>query len=521
MTTVPLRRVDRAPRSWEQLASRAIASSGRTVVSVDPCTEETLAELPVSTPGDVDVAMERARSARHAWAGKTLEERAGVLLRLHDLVLDRADEVLDVIQRDSGKSRRDAFEELCDVAMTARYYGLTGHRVLAPRRRAGLFPLVTGVRELRHPLGVVGIISPWNYPFTLAISDALPALLAGNAVVHKPATETALTALFGLDLLAEAGLPAGVWQVVLGEGRPVGGAVVDQADFVCFTGSTAAGREIGRRCGERLVGCSLELGGKNALLVLEDADIERAAEGAVRACFSNAGQLCVAMERVYVCEGVYDRFLRRFLERVGAMRLGASRDFGPDMGSLIGGRQLARVREHVDDAVERGARVLAGGAARPDLGPYFFEPTVLAEVTAQMRCAREETFGPVVAVYRVPDEEEAIARANATPYGLNASVYSGDRRRGRAVAARLRAGSVNVNEGYAAAWGSLDAPMGGMGDSGLGRRHGTEGLRRYTQAQTIAVQRWGRLAPPDWMGFGTFAGGLTGALRVLRKVRRP
>jgi succinate-semialdehyde dehydrogenase/glutarate-semialdehyde dehydrogenase len=421
------------------------------------------------------------------------------MLRFHDLVLQRRDEAMDLVQAETGKARRDALEEVLDIAVTTRHYARDAQRLLRDRRQRGALPVLVGVRQVHHPKGVVGIIAPWNYPLTLAASDAVPALLAGNAVVLKPDVQTTLCALWVADLLAEAGLPADLFQVVPGDGPVVGPMVVERADYVMFTGSTRTGREIARRCGERLIGCSLELGGKNSVIVCADANLDRAAETAVRACFGNSGQLCISTERMYIVESVREEFLARFLPRVRGMRLHARAEWGADMGSLISQAQFDRVRAHVDEAVSRGARVLAGGKARPDVGPYFFEPTVLEGVTEEMALCREETFGPVVSVYSVADEEEAITRANDTAYGLNDSVLCGDRRRGARIAARLRSGTVNVNEGYAAAWGSTRAPMGGMGDSGLGRRHGDEGLLKYTEPQTIAVQRaLGFGAPFGW-----------------------
>lgn len=265
----------------------------------------------------------------------------------------------------------------------------------------------------------------------------------------KPDTETCLTALWARDLLIEAGLPADVFQVVLGEGPVVGPEVVKHADYVSFTGSTRTGRQVAQGAAARLVGVSLELGGKNAMLVLEDADIEKAAAGAVRACFSSAGQLCISIERLYVHESIADAFVERFAARTKAMRLGTSLAYGADMGSLVGERQLETVTRHVEEAVAKGATLVAGGAARPDIGPYFFEPTILDGVVPDMTVCSEETFGPVVSIYRFKTEDEAVEHANSTPYGLNSSVWTKDGRRGRAVAARLRTGTVNVNEGYA------------------------------------------------------------------------
>jgi succinate-semialdehyde dehydrogenase / glutarate-semialdehyde dehydrogenase len=371
------------------------------------------------------------------------------------------------------------------------------------------------------PKGVVGIISPWNYPFTMAVSDGLPALMAGNAVVIKPDSETVLTALLGARLLEEAGIPRDLWQVVAGPGVDVGGAIVRRADYVCFTGSTATGRTIAQGCAERLVGCSLELGGKNPILVLRDADVEKAAEGAVRAVFSNAGQLCVSIERMFVADQVYDRFVDRFVARTEAMTLGATLDWGNDMGPLISEKQLSAVRAHVDDAVAKGAVVRTGGRARPDLAPYFFEPTVLEGVTPEMACFAAETFGPVVSVYRFHDEADAVARANEGDYGLNGSVYSKDGARARLIAREIRCGTVNVNEGFGATFGSLDAPMGGMRQSGLGRRQGAEGIRRYTDIQSVGTQRLVPIAPMFGMSDAAFAKVMTAGLRVMNKLGRP
>ena len=257
------------------------------------------------------------------------------------------------------------------MALTARYYARTAHDHLDTQRKLGVVPGLTRVEVNRVPKGVVGIISPWNYPFTMALCDGLPALLAGNAVVAKPDAQTMLSALLGAQLLEEAGFPPDLWTVVAGPGSEIGPEMIGRADYICFTGSTATGKLIAKGCAERLIGCSLELGGKNPILVLRDADLEKAAEGAVRASFSNAGQLCVSMERMFVADQVYDRFVERFVARTEAMTLGASLDWGNDMGSLISQDQLDTVVRHVEDAVAKGARVLTGGKARPDLGPLL------------------------------------------------------------------------------------------------------------------------------------------------------
>jgi succinate-semialdehyde dehydrogenase/glutarate-semialdehyde dehydrogenase len=408
-------------------------------------------------------------------------------------------------------------EELVDVALTARHYARDAKRLLKPRRHRGVLPVATGVLQLQHPKGVVGVLSPWNYPLTLAASDALPALVAGNAVLLKPDVQTTLTAAWVIDLMIAAGLPEDVIRIVPGEGPEVGPMVIARVDYVMFTGSTRVGREVAARCGERLIGCSLELGGKNAMIVRADADIARSAQIAARACFANSGQLCISMERIYVHEDVYTPFLAAFTERVQAMTMSAGLGWGGDMGSLIAQRQVDRVQAHVEDAVSRGAHLVTGGKPRPDVGPYFFEPTVLTGVTDEMILCDEETFGPVVAVYPVSSDEEAVERANDSPYGLNAVVVSKDARMGRTIAQQLHSGTVNVNEAFGPAWGSTRAPMGGMGDSGLGRRHGDEGLLKYTESQTIATQRFLGFDPQFGWSDEKWLNTLAGALSVMKK----
>ncbi len=498
--------------------TRGVAGSGRTA-NHTPFTGERLAELPESGPEDITAAFEAAREAQRAWAAVPVRQRAAVLLRFHDLVLRRQSEVLDLIQVETGKTRLHAHEEVQAVAVAARHYGRKAPGYLRPKRHTGVVPALTRVSELRQPRGVVGQIAPWNYPFELSVGDALPAFVAGNAVVMKPDTETALTALWAREQLIEAGLPPAVWQVVIGEGPVVGPAVVEHADYVSFTGSTRTGRDVAQRAAARLIGCSLELGGKNAMLVLADADLDKAAEGAIRACFASAGQLCISIERLYVHSSVAEPFLDRFAARTRALRLGKGLAYGADMGSLVGQRQLETVTRHVEEAVSKGATVLAGGRARPDIGPLFYEPTILDGVQPPMAVCTEETFGPVVSVYRFDDEDDAIARANATPYGLNASVWTSNAPRGRAIAARLRAGTVNVNEGYAAAYGSVQSPMGGMKDSGLGRRHGSEGILKYTEAQTVATQRILPMGPSLGMDDEAYAAFMTRSLKALKLLR--
>jgi succinate-semialdehyde dehydrogenase/glutarate-semialdehyde dehydrogenase len=474
-----------------------------------------IAEMPESSPADVNTAFDRARAAQKAWAATPLAGRAAIMLRFHDLVLDHQKDLLDAVQWETGKSRASAFDEVADIALTARYYARSAKRHLSSKRRQGIIPLLTSAREHYVPRGVIGMITPWNYPLTLPLSDAIPALVAGNAIVLKPDNQTPLSALSALALLYEAGLPKDLFQVVVGDGPRLGSAIIQNADFVMFTGSTQTGKIVAQQCGERLIGFSAELGGKNPMIVLEDAPMVRAVAGAINASFSNAGQLCMSIERLYVHDALYDRFVPAFVAAVTKMRLGIGLDFSADVGSLISQEQLEKVQGHVHDALKHGATLLAGGHHRPDVGPYVFEPTVLENVTEDMLLCRGETFGPVVAVYRFHSDEEAIRLANDTPYGLNASVW-GSTKRARLVAQRIEAGSANVNEGFTASWASTDAPMGGFKESGVGRRHGREGIVKYTNVQTVATQRLINVAAPRGMSAESFSKVMTTGLKIMK-----
>jgi succinate-semialdehyde dehydrogenase/glutarate-semialdehyde dehydrogenase len=501
-----------------RLAARAAVAAPAESTPVEaPFTGSVLAEVPKGRPADIEAACAAAREAQNEWARRSVQERAAVLLRYHDLVIANAQEILDLIQLESGKARIHAFEEVLDVAIQARYYAHAAPGFLRAQRRQGALPILTSTRVYHRPRGVIGIVGPWNYPFTLAIGDALPALVAGNGVVLKPDAQTPLTALWAAGLLEEAGLPPGLLQVVTGRGAELGGALVDHVDYMMFTGSTATGRTVAAQCGERLKDCSMELGGKNALLVLPDAPLWRAVPGSVQGITSNGGQLCVSIERVYVHDAIYDAFVPRLAEAVRAVRLGSSFTFADDMGSLASAEQLVKVGAHVDDAVRKGAELLAGGRARPDLGPYFYEPTLLTGVTDTMELCRDETFGPVAAVYRCSSVDEMVARANDSEYGLNASVWTRDVKAGREVAARIQTGTVNINEAYAATWASA-APMGGWKQSGLERRHGRHGILKYTDPQTVAAQHLLNIGTPPFLSNGQYAAVMTQAVRLLKHV---
>ena len=520
MTTPPATG-DRISKSFlRRLADHiALADGDHEKITVEtPFTGESLGHIPRCTAADVEEAARRSRSAQARWSETSFQKRKEVFLRFHDLVLDRQREALDLIQLENGKARKHAFEEVLDTAITARYYANTAEKYLKPRRRQGAFPLLTKTREYHHPIGVAGFIVPWNYPLSLGVSDAIPALLAGNGAVIKPDEKTPYSALWAVDLLHEAGIPKSLIQVVTGYGTELGEPIVNNVNFVMFTGSTRVGRLVAQQAAEQLIDYSMELGGKNAMIVLDDADLGKAISGAERAIFSSGGQLCISMERLYVQAGIYKEFKRRLVEHVRDMKLGPNLDYGADMGSMISTEQLQRVEEHVEDAINKGARVLTGGRARPDLGPYFYEPTILEGVSEGMTLRAEETFGPVAALYEFDTPEEAVERSNDSDYGLNFSVWTEDLGKGQQLAARLEAGTVNVNEAYAAAWASLDAPMGGFKDSGVGRRHGAHGIQKYTESQTVAVQRGFPVGAPPGMDVERYARFMSKALKVLRRV---
>jgi succinate-semialdehyde dehydrogenase/glutarate-semialdehyde dehydrogenase len=465
----------------------------------------------------INKAVDLARKAQVEWVKVPVRERAAIFRKFSKLVLERQAEIMDVLQEETHKNRLSAFEEVLDTVQLTHYYGRHAAKFLKDQKRAGAFPIITKTREVHRPIGVVGVITPWNYPFTLPSTDVAPAVIAGNTVVLLPDELTPKCADLILSLMREAGLPDGVVTIVHGGGRVHGSDLINAADFIMFTGSTATGRIVAKQCAERLIGFSGELGGKNPMLVLSDADVAKTAKGAVRSCFANSGQLCVSIERIYVVEKHYDEFLKAFVAETEAMKLGDGNDWEIDMGPLISEKQFVRVRDQVTDAISKGAKLQAGGRVRTDIAPTFFEPTILTNVSEDMDLSRGETFGPVVAIYKVATDADAIWKANDTDYGLNSSVWGGAA--ALKAAPQLESGTVTVNEGFSASFASHDAPMGGMKTSGVGRRHGRQGLLKYTQPQTIAVQRLIGIAPIGKQTNQAFAKLVTALLGVWNRIR--
>jgi succinate-semialdehyde dehydrogenase/glutarate-semialdehyde dehydrogenase len=448
----------------------------------NPATGQIVGQVSLAGIVDIEMAVSRAREAQNRWKPIAFSDRARIIRRFHDLILARRGAVLDTIQAETGKSRRDALAEIVTVAGTARYYLAHGAGHLETRRRSPAVPLITSAEIVFKPHGVVGLITPWNYPFLLGIADALPALLAGNAVVIKPSELTPLSAVLARELLIESGINPDLVALVHGAGD-VGNELIRHVDYVGFTGGTVTGRKVAVAASERLIPYSLELGGKNPMIVLAGASLEDAATGLIAGAFGNSGQTCISIERVYVEESIYEQFARRVAAKASELKLGWSHSWDIDMGSMISREHAEKVLSRIRGAAQDGARVLTGGKARPDLGPAFVEPTVLTNARDDIRISREETFGPVIELYPIRNAEEAVARANDSAFGLNASVWAG---RGQAVeiARQIETGSAVVNSTLLI-YNSFDVPMGGVKRSGIGRRHGEHGILRYTQAQSI------------------------------------
>ena len=503
----------------DQFLQNLVATSGSTINPQSPFPGVAIDSVPESSLADVKNAVALARTAQVAWANTEISHRIKILDKFHDLLIANQDELLDVVQRETGKSRFHASDEVLSLAMIAAFYAKIGKQALKPQRRAGVLPIFTKTFMVSQPKGVIGIISPWNYPLTLSICDAIPAILAGNTVVVRPDSQTPWSAIHGLELLTQAGLPDGVVTIVTGEGSTVGAALIDEVDYICFTGSTNTGKVVGAQAGARLIGASLELGGKNPMIVCADANLDTFLEVAVRGCFTSAGQLCVSIERIYIHESIYEKFLGAFVEKVKELKLGAKLGWGYDVGSLVTDALVNRVSDAVSAAVAQGAKVETGGRLRTDIGPKVYEPTVLTGVTREMKISTEEIFGPCVYVQPFATTDEAITLANDSIYGLSAAVITSNSRNGLRIAEQLKSGSVNINEGFAAAYGSVAAPMGGMGQSGLGRRHGIEGLLRFTQPQTIARQRWVSIGPKFGFTEERWTKLLGNSLLILKRLR--
>ena len=486
------------------------------IVSLNPATLEELARFAVATAGDVGAVVSQARAVQPAWAALSIRNRARYILKARRALFDRQDELIELLSRETGKPRFEALTtEVLPTCDLMSHFAMKTEKILRDERFS--IAVFRNKRSLitYEPLGVVGVITPWNFPFAISMGEVVMALMAGNAVVLKPSEYTPMTGEFIRRLFAAAGFPDGVFAVVQGDGR-TGAALVDaEVDKVFFTGSVGTGRRIAEAAAKKLMPVVLELGGKDAMIVCADAPFERTVKGAVWGAFANCGQICASVERLYVDEKIADRFIPAVVAEVKKLRLGASDgQCSNDVGPLVNEAQLKVVSDHIADAVAKGATVLTGGRRRDDLGGYFFEPTVLVDVTNDMKVMREETFGPVLPIKVVKDEEEAIREANGTRYGLLASVWTADNEHGRRLARRLEAGTVIINDAVYTN-GAAQTPWFGVKESGMGVAHGKAGMLEFVRMKHI---NWDLLPMKSNMWWFPYTEAWYGRFKTLLKV---
>ena len=516
-----------------------LQTAARTISSVNPATGAVLREFACIGDAEVGAAVARAKAAQFAWNATGVRARIALLRKFQQLLQQKKSEIAASITRESGKPVAEALTtEVLVVLDSARYLIENAYQLLRdePLPHGNLAAKLKRGRLLRQSYGVVGIVSPWNYPFSIPATETLAALIAGNAVVLKPSELTPIVAFELQSLLHAAGVPQDIFQVIVGDGATGAALVHSPIDKLVFTGSVATGKRIAAAAAERLLPVVLELGGKDPMLVLDDAHVDVAASAAVWGAFMNAGQTCLSVERCYVHRRLYEAFLQACVEKTKKLRVGNGLDPATDVGPMIHERQLRIVELHVEDAVARGARVLTGGARLPELGKNFYQPTILADVTHAMRIMREETFGPVLPVMAFDSDDEAIALANDSDYGLAASVWTRDDAHGESVARRIQAGTVMVND-VISCFGISEAPHGGVKSSGLGRTHGRFGLDEMVRLKYLDSDLMPAKKKLWWYGYGgsfrsqmaafidfQFARGfperLRGALRSLDALRR-
>lgn len=472
----------------------AAAETGqRTLELQNPADLTAIGSMPCAGSEEVKHAVQKARIAQKDWAVLSFPQRSRYMHRMLDVLLEQQDRVVETVVRETGKAPLDALNmEVFAACDALNYYAKNTGKILKTRKKRvhGMMGILKQLRISYRPLGVIGIITPWNGPFILAINPVIQALMAGNAVILKGSEVTPYSTKLVGDLFAEAGLPDGLLQVILGDGEAGASLCYAGIDKVSFTGSVATGRKVAIACAEQLIPCTLELGGKDAMLVCEDADLDRAASGALVGSCMNTGHYCCGTERVYVVEAVYDRFIEKLTERAAQLRQGQQYGLEEDVGAVFWDKQMAIIEDHVADAISKGAKAVVGGRRNPQLAGLYYEPTVLVDVDHQMKIMRDETFGPVVCVMKVRDIEEAIIMANDSVFGLNGNVWTRDKKRGVAIAERIETGAVCIND-MAVTYGVPEAPFGGRRESGVGQVNGEVGLKGYCHALPILIDRFG------------------------------
>lgn len=474
------------------------------IISFDPATGEEIGRAPIASANEVSEAVGRARRAQSAWAEQSFHERGRAIMRARRIVLDELEEIALLISRETGKPVAEAISmELVPTLDLMQFFARRTSRLLRPQKiNIGQYGLMGRTSRIVYkPLGVVGIISPWNFPWAIPLGEVVMALMAGNAVVLKPSELTPLVGLKISDVFKRAELPEGLLQVVTGDGTTGAVLVESGVDKIMFTGSVATGKRVAESAAKSLTPVVLELGGKDPMIVLEDADIETAASAAAWGAFSNSGQACASVERCYVHERIAPVFIESVVEKTRTLRQNIGTGEEAEIGAMSSERQLAIVEEHVGDALKRGARVLTGGRrAGGSLSGTFYEPTILVDVDHTMAVMREETFGPVLPVMTFKSEDEAIHLANDSVFGLTASVWTKSVRRGRAIAEQIEAGTVMVNE-VLYTHGIAQTPWGGMKQSGMGRTHGRLGLLELVTPQHVHVNRIPKLRDMWWFNY--------------------
>jgi acyl-CoA reductase-like NAD-dependent aldehyde dehydrogenase len=473
--------------------SLAVNGTHATIGVENPATGQLISTVPILEEADVELMAARARAAQPAWAALSFAERGRYFRRAQKWMFDNSQRVLDVVVSETGKTYEDAtLTDLAHTAVALGFWATHAAKYLKDERsRIWDSPLNLGKRTIvrYEPVGLVGVIGPWNYPLVNSFGDCIPALMAGNVTILKPSEVTPLSSLLMVEMMRDCGLPEGVFQVATGEGA-TGAALINHVDLIMFTGSTRTGRKVAVAAAERLIPCTLELGGKDPMIVLADADLDRAANAAAFYSMLNGGQICISIERAYVEAPVYDQFVEKVAGQVRKLRQGPP-DGGVgtvDVGAVIFPPQLEIVDRHVQDALAKGARALTGGQRRPGAG-RFYEPTILVDVDHSMEAMTEETFGPTLPIMKVANAEEAVRLANDSIYGLQASVWTRDLARGEALARRIQSGVVTINDALIN-YTQLSLPMGGWKQSGIGSRHGAGGIRKYTKTQSVMVTRF-------------------------------
>ena len=479
-----------------------------TVQSTDPATGEVVARFESTPAGELGVIVRHARAAQKDWAATPLKARCALIRRLGEVIYSRRGELAERVTRETGKPRAEArFADVLISLETAKYYARNAPRFLREERvpHQNLAAKAKSGRLRHEPFGVIAVIAPWNYPLAIPLGQIIPAVAAGNAVVLKPSELAPSCGQLIADCFAGAGFPPHLIQIVQGNGE-LGAALVEaRPDKVIFTGSTSAGSHVAESCARHLIPSVLELGGKDAMLVLADADLEAASSAAVWGAFTNCGQACLSVERIYVEQGIAERFTQSVVDKTGLLRLGPGSDPENEVGPMLRPQAVERIEAQVQAATAAGARVLTGGRRRPDLGPCYFEPTVITDVNHKMAVMREPIFGPLVAIQVVRSAGEAVALANDSAYGLSASVWTAGRERGRFLAEQIRAGAVMVND-LASYFGMPEAPHGGQGLSGWGRSHSRHGLLEMVRVKYVDVDWLPRRPKTWWFGYDRVLG---------------